>query len=350
MFLSRLFMTSLNNAVPMVRTDRSISVRQLMLKYGLTSALRADVTEVAVNRPGFHWIEDAEGWHKIDNPELTIQNLQGLSTAIAVFNKKPLDADNPIASLTLPDGERCQIVLPPVCEDGCVSMTIRKPSNSRFSLGDYAESGRLNPKIAGIESTITDWEREMQECMRAGQFTRFFELAVKHRLNVVTVGGTGSGKTTFSKTLIDLYPRNRRIFTVEDAHELTTPHHDNAVHLFFSPAITAKSVLASCMRMKPDHIFITELRGDETWDYLMALKSGHSGSVTSIHANDPLGALYKIGSYIKQSQVGQTLDFAYIMREVRTTIDVVAYFERTHLKELYFDPEMKLRLLCGAEE
>ncbi|WP_419669815.1 ATPase, T2SS/T4P/T4SS family [Xylella fastidiosa] len=102
------------------------------------------------------------------------------------------------------------------------------------------------------------------------------------------------------------------------------------------------------MRMKPDHIFITELRGDETWDYLMALKSGHSGSVTSIHANDCRGALYKIGSYIKQSEVGQTLDFNYIMQEVMTTIDVVVFFEKTHLKELYFDPVKKLQLLRGG--
>ena len=102
------------------------------------------------------------------------------------------------------------------------------------------------------------------------------------------------------------------------------------------------------MRMKPDHIFITELRGDESWDYLMALKSGHSGSVTSIHANDCRGALYKIGSYIKQSAVGQTLDFDYIMREVMTTIDVVVSFKNTQLTELYYDPIGKLKLMRGA--
>ena len=79
----------------------------------------------------------------------------------------------------------------------------------------------------------------------------------------------------------------------------------------------------------------------------MALKSGHTGSVTSIHANDCRGALYKIGSYIKQSEVGQTLDFNYIMREVQTTIDVVAFFKNTRLTELYYDPMNKLKLLRG---
>lgn len=319
-----------------------------MMQYGISHALQDNITEFAINRPGEHWVEGPGGWADARNSALSIQNLQGLATAIGVFNNKKLDRDNPIASLTLPDGERCQIVLPPATEDGTVSMTIRKPSSSRYSLDDYAASGRLNPRLSTASDTIQDWEKLLLEYAKKRDFVRFFELAVAQHLNVVTVGGTGSGKTTFSKCLIDLYPSSRRMFTVEDAHELTTPKHPNSVHLFFSPTISAKSVLSSCMRMKPDHIFITELRGDESWDYLMALKSGHSGSVTSIHANDCRGALYKIGSYIKQSEVGQTLDFNYIMQEVQTTIDVVVFFEKTHLKELYYDPVNKLKLLRGG--
>lgn len=338
----------MNLPVTQSRTDKSLSVRELMRKYGIQSALQQNITELAVNRPGGYWIEDMQGWHFIENTLLSLQNLQGLANAIAVFNHKKLDRDHPIASLTLPDGERCQIVLPPACEDSTVSMTIRKPSSNRFTLANYAESGRLTPRLARLNDELQSWEVELVKLMQAKQFKPFFELAVQHHLNIVTVGGTGSGKTTFSKTLIDLYPTDRRIFTIEDAHELTTPHHPNAVHLFFSPMLSAKSVLASCMRMKPDHIFITELRGDESWDYLMALKSGHNGSVTSIHANDCRGALYKIGSYIKQSDVGKTLDFSYIMQEVMTTIDIVVFFDKTFLKEIYYDPYQKLKLLKGG--
>lgn len=327
--------------------DRSTSVRQLMQKYGIAEALEGDITEFAVNRPGEYWIEDRNGWSCVESPVLTLANLQGLATAIAVFCHKKLDRDSPIQSLTLPEGERCQIVYPPVCTDSTVSMTIRKPSSTRFTLSQYEQTGRLKPRITGLSEDIQPWEVELLEMVKSGRMVEFFEGAAKHLLNVVTVGGTGSGKTTFSKTMIDLYPESRRIFTVEDAHELTTPYHKNVVPLFFSPKFSAKEVLASTMRMKPDHIFLAELRGDETWDYLMALKSGHQGSVTSIHANDCRGALYKMASYIKQSEVGRTLDMSYILSEVQTTIDVVLYFENTYLMEIYYDPRKKLKLLKG---
>ncbi|MDD2892538.1 MAG: P-type DNA transfer ATPase VirB11 [Halothiobacillaceae bacterium] len=329
--------------------DRSLTVRLLMQQYGISEALKGDITELAINEPGGFWVEDSNGWHYQQNEALTLTNLIGLATAINVYSgkKEVLDQDSPIASLTLPDGERCQIVMPPVCEQGKVSMTIRNPSDNRFTLADYANSGRMEPLMTTQNDKIAEWEQDLLDLAKQGRYEEFFEGVIAHRLNVVTVGGTGSGKTTFSKTLIDLFPTHRRIFTLEDAHELTTPKHPNAVHLFFSEKHSAKSILASCMRMKPDHIFITELRGDETWDYMMALKSGHSGSVTSIHANDCRGALYKMGSYIKQSDVGKTLDMDLIMREVETTIDVVLFFEKTYLRELYFDPINKLRLLRG---
>src|SRR6218665_563553 len=134
-------LTLLSEAVlkPISRVDRSLSVRELMRKFGISEALMANITEFAINRPGSYWIEDSAARPEVPNESMSLANPQGVGTAKAGFNPKKLDRDTPIASLTLPDGERSQIVLPPACEDGTVSMTIRKPSTSRFSLANYAD-------------------------------------------------------------------------------------------------------------------------------------------------------------------------------------------------------------------
>ena len=158
---------------PILRADSSLQVREMMRNNGLTDALQADITELAVNRPGSYWVEDTQGWRCIDNPALTLSHLLGLATAIGVLNKKPLNQDSPIASLTLPDGERCQIVLPPVCENGTVSMTIRQPSASRFTLADYEQSGRLRPTLSAASDDLQPWELVMLALAKKGDFKRF---------------------------------------------------------------------------------------------------------------------------------------------------------------------------------
>ena len=332
------------------RIPRDRMLRSQLEQLGISSILSTDITDFEINKPQEYWTKSSSGWSKHVNDKLTLANLDILKNAIARYNKAILDTEHATDSLRLPDGERCQVVLPPISHDGRIIFSIRKPSKDRFSLNDYARTGRLNPKQSSTSKDIEPYEKELLALYEACEYEKFFSLAVEHKLNIVTVGGTGSGKTTFSKTLVDLYPATARMFIVEDTHELDTPLHDNSVHLLFSPQYPAKLVLSACMRLNPDHIFLTEIRGDETWDYLMALKSGHSGSVTSVHANDCRGALYKIGSYIKQAPIGRGLEMQFIMREVETTIDIVIHFEKTFLKEVYFNPHKKLRLLRGENE
>ena len=101
------------------------------------------------------------------------------------------------------------------------------------------------------------------------------------------------------------------------------------------------------MRMKPDRIFLTELRGDEAFDYVGALNNGHGGSITTVHANDCKSAYYRIGTLIKQSEIGSKIDFDQIMRDTYTTIDVMIFLERTHVKQVAYDPVRKARLQQG---
>ncbi|ENE6639029.1 P-type DNA transfer ATPase VirB11 [Salmonella enterica] len=326
--------------------DKSYACRDQLARAGITAALeREGVSDVAINQPGALWIEDRSGWHIEPNPILTYNLCFELATSLAVFCNKEISFGDPIKSVTLPDGQRGQVVLPPCAEERTVAMSFRAPSRSRFTLQGYDETNRFASVRQTEKRQLADWQKEMKECMKYGQFIRFFELAVQNKLNISLAGGTGSGKTTFSKTLIDLFPKNRRLITIEEVHELDLPYHPNHVHLQFGDIVKPKEVVASCMRMKPDHIFLAELTGDEAWTYLEALNTGHPGSITTLHANNENECIARYCSLIKQSPVGQHLDYDFIERKVRTTVDVIAYWEGSYMKGIRYEPEEKMELL-----
>lgn len=353
------------------------TVRNMMANLGLDDYLnRPGVTEVMINRPGEVFIEGSDGIVRLEDSRLTLSSLTNFANALTIFNGKHITIKSPMHSVTLPDGERGHIMMPPSCEDGTLVFGFRKPSNSRFTLDDYIDSKRVlnfkdvatygnQNKQSEIEIngqqfrdladkmklphdvSLQAWQLEMLEHKANRNLNAFFELAVKHKLNICMVGGTGSGKTTFTKAVSDMVPASVRIITIEDTHELDLPNHPNHLHLFFKEHITAKAVIASCMRLKPDRIFLTELRGDEAWDYLSALNTGHPGGLTSVHANDALSVHYRIAQLAKESSTGQTMDYDYILNSVKATIDIVCFFEKTHMTELYFDPVEKFYAMSG---
>ncbi len=335
--------------------DASTTVRGLLKKTGIQEYLeKPGITEIAVNRAGEIFIESSAGWVRYDEPRCELGLLNQLANALAIYNHKQLNAQQPIQSVVLPDGERGQIVIPPACQRDTVSLTIRRPSPVRLTLEDYLSSGRLTHfKDTSEYLEVPDdvllqsWELDLLKAKATKDIQQFLDLAILHKLNIVLVGATGSGKTTFTKALVDRVPHETRIVTIEDTHELDLPKHLNKVHLFYGKNISPKQVVSSCMRQKPDRIFLTELRGDEAWDYITLLNTGHPGSITTTHANDCRSAYYRIGSLVKQSQVGQTLDFEYIMREVMTTLDLILFFDRTYLTQMYYDPVRKWKLQRG---
>lgn len=343
----------------MSRNDfsRDITARNLLKRLGITERLNQDgVTELMINRPNECFIEDSSGVKRIVDERLTLNSLTDLANVLTILNNKHITAQSPMHSVTLPDGERCHIIIPPACETGTVVFSFRKPSNNRFTLQDYASTGRLaNFKLTQTasendsEHSLHNYEQELLNLLKARNTTDFFKLAIDKRLNICLVGGTGSGKTTFTKSLADLVDPQTRIITIEDTHELDLPNHPNRVHLFYKEHITAKSIIASCMRLKPDRIFLTELRGDEAWDYLSALNTGHQGGLTSVHANDAISVYYRIAQLAKESEAGQGMDYQYILNIVKSTIDVVCFFERTQLKEIYYDPFAKRQALRGNQ-
>ena len=101
------------------------------------------------------------------------------------------------------------------------------------------------------------------------------------------------------------------------------------------------------MRMKPDHIFLAELRGDEAWSYIEALNTGHEGSITTIHANNTYASFPRLASIVKQSAVGLTLDYDLVERTIKSSIDIIMFFNKTFLTEIYFNPSEKNEILKG---
>lgn len=364
--------------------DRTASLRGLLAETGIQPFLDdKDNTEIAINRPYELWTESSQGWQRHEMPNLNYAVLLKIANTFAILNKLEINAKNPICSGVFPDEQRGQVVIPTACERNTVSITIRQPSQERFTLGDYGKTGRLNhwlDKSSFLTSNTTlpshlkdkleaeskeidylnKWldvpsdvylqlfELQMLKAKAERDLEAFIQLGVQNYSNFCLVGATGSGKTTFSKAICDLVPLDTRIITIEDTPELDLPLHLNRVHLFYKD-VTPKQLLASCMRMKPDRIFLTELRGDEAFDYVGALNNGHGGSITTVHANDCQGAYYRIGTLIKQSEIGSKIDFEQIMRDTYTTIDVMMFLERTYVKQVAYDPIRKYRLMQGRK-
>ncbi len=138
------------------------------------------------------------------------------------------------------------------------------------------------------------------------------------------------------------------MLTIEELNELKLPYHPNHVHLLYGDTVSSKELVSCCMRMKGDHIFLAELTGDEAWDFMELLNTGHPGTITTAHANDSLSGYARVCGLIKQSPIGLGLDYAYIERRVRTSFDVVMYMEGTHILEVTYEPEVKQALLNGA--
>lgn len=321
---------------------------------GITDLLTKDgVTEIAINQCGRIFWEGRDGWEYRDDARASFENLSALANELCYINNlSNLSRENPVASLALPDGQRCQILTSPATEDNQIPFTVRIPSLSRRDIQSYRDSGRLKGFRRSQRPTgeLSDTDRRLLDLYESDDATDFFMEAIKAKMNIVLVGGTGSGKTTFMKSLVDLYPALARIFTIEDTPEVSLPNHVNHLHLFYKRGVLApKVIIEACMRMKPDHIFLAELRGEEVVSYLEALNTGHPGSITTVHANDAYDAFHRIADLVIANSISGAFTYERAYRTVRKTIDIVAFWEGTYLKEIYFNPAEKLKYRTYGE-
>ena len=326
--------------------------------------LRNDaVMELCINRPAHVHLEMPDGWHEYSVPDMTRERCLCLARAVATLLKDRIDRGKPILSGDLPTGERIQIVIPPAVR-GEVSVTIRKPSNQRFSLEELEAQGMFE-RVREASQDLAPYQKELVSLKRDRRFKEFLRKAMRRRLTIVTTGETGTGKTTLMKALLREIDQEERIVTIEDAHELHMPDRDNKVHLIYAKGaqavegiapVTPQDLLASCMRMRPDRIFLAELRGSETFDFISLGLSGHDGSLTSMHAASPAAAFRRMGMLCMQSEQGRALPYGEIQSLLHMVVDVVLQLARPSdrrgrfIDEIYYDPHARLeaaRALIG---
>jgi type IV secretion system protein VirB11 len=308
-----------------------------------------DVTEICINRPGELWIEARGGWQRVDVPSLTFERARQFCTAVvneSNTGQRITDTD-PVVSLTFPTGQRAQFVIPPACDAGKVSITIRLPSRHTKTLAQYQDDGFFD-QILDQGAGLSDHDRELLALRESRDYAAFFRRAVQFKKNIVVAGATGSGKTTFMKSLVNHIAADERLVTIEDARELFIEQ-PNVVHLLYSKGgqstsnVTAKICMDACLRMKPDRIILAELRGDEAFYFIRNCASGHPGSITSCHAGSAAQTWDQLALMVKASAEGAGLEFSVIKRLLMMTIDILVHIKahggRRYITGIDFDPE-----------
>ncbi len=292
---------------------------------------RPDVTDVLVNRPGEVWIETVDGQMSREPADaLTDVALSRLARQIAAVSHQGVNREQPLLSATLPGGARVQIVAPPATR-GETIMAVRKHIISDLSVEDLARNGLFDVAARDGLARRADEDAVLAAQLEAGDVQGFLRAAVRARRTIVVSGGTASGKTTLMNALVKDIPRTERLVAIEDAPEVRLDH-PNAVGLVAvrgelgEAKVDADALVTAALRLRPDRILLGELRGREAFAFLRAVNSGHPGSITTIHADSPAGALDQIALLSLTS--GVDLGWDKVAAYVSRVIDVVVQLGR----------------------
>jgi pilus assembly protein CpaF len=266
------------------------------------------VTEVMVNGPREIYIERAGRLYKTAARFVSDDALLSAIHNIAQYVGREIDADRPILDARLPDGSRVHAIIPPSARRG-TSLTIRKFKRDILAMEDFVRMGSLS------DSAL-----------------EFLRIAVRLRKNIVVAGGTGTGKTTFLNALSTAIPKEERIVVIEDSSELKLGQ-EHTVYLESQQGdvdgrgeVTIRQLFKASLRMRPDRIIVGEVRGGEALDMVQSMISGHSGSMTTVHATAPRDALVRLETLSLMSDVDLPV---YVARaQVASAINLVVQLTR----------------------
>jgi pilus assembly protein CpaF len=266
------------------------------------------ISDILVNSKDHIFVERGGIIQRINTSFRDDRHLLQIIDRIVSRVGRRVDESSPMVDARLPDGSRVNAIIPPLALDG-PSLSIR-----RFGTGPLAANQLV--KLNSISA-------EMMEVLTA---------AVRARISILISGGTGAGKTTFMNILSQYIPKNERVITIEDAAELRLAQ-ENIVRLETRPpnveglgAVKQRQLLVNCLRMRPDRIIIGECRGDEAFDMLQAMNTGHEGSMTTVHANTARDAIGRLESMVAMGALA--LPERTIRQQIASAITIVVQVTR----------------------
>lgn len=292
------------------------------------------VSEIMVNQPGEVFIEQHGQMQHHELPELTRSYLRRMFTFIANESGQILDEAHPLLSASLYDGTRVQLVIPPVAAH--YTLSIRRQSIRQLSLPDYRQQGffqRGKAFFLGGDTPQEPSDEHLLSLYDEKDWPNFLKEAVLAKKTILISGGTSSGKTTFLNALLQEIPRQERIITLEDTREVSIPH-ANQVNLLASKGeqgkarVSMQDLVQSCLRLRPDRIIMGEIRGAEILDFISSCSTGHAGSMTSIHANNPQIAFMRMAQMYKLNHVPSMTE-QDILNELHAVIDIIVQVTKT---------------------
>ncbi|MFC0808917.1 P-type DNA transfer ATPase VirB11 [Ensifer sp. P24N7] len=309
-----------------------------------------NIVEISCQRSNEVWVERMGklAMEKVAVEGLDQDTIRHMASRAASFTKQNINAENPLLSATLVNGERVQFVLNPTSATGH-AFSIRKQFIRRFDLDDYEKAGAFRfTKVTG-DDYIDEVDIELSRLLRAGKVRAFLEMAAINHRSMLISGGTSTGKTTFLNTMLTAIPKHERFVLMQDTAELE-PQQENVVSLLVSKGgqgearVTMTDLLATALRLRPERIFMGELRGDEAFDFLNAINTGHPGSMSTIHANSPHHAFNRLSTLVLNSNVRMERDD--IISYIRSIIPIVVQLKKSDaaggrgVSEIYFADEV----------
>lgn len=280
------------------------------LGFGPLEALLKDptISDILINGP-FDIFVERRG--KLEKTEIKFRDndhlLQIIDRIVSKVGRR-VDETSPMVDARLPDGSRVNAIIPPLALDG-PTVSIRRFGANPLKLEDLLNYKAFTPEMAML----------MEACIKA-------------RLNVLISGGTGCGKTTLLNTLSSFIPGDERVITIEDAAELQLQQ-EHVVRLETRPPniegkgqVTTRDLVRNALRMRPERIIIGECRGAESLDMLQAMNTGHAGSMTTLHANNPREALSRLETMIMMG--GFEMPIKAMRQQIASAIDVIIQANR----------------------